>query len=73
MILVEERKKEMLRALDEGKRVYFLETRNSGKDEWLIGESEEEVERDVLYYYGMKELPQEWEIQEIKREILEGL
>ena len=69
-----ELKEEILEAIDFNRRhgktlsIYFLDTGDARNDEWLIGESEEEVKRDVLYYHDLAVLPKGWGIKEVKIE-----
>jgi hypothetical protein len=61
-------KKEIKKAISEGKKVFFLDTGNAGEDDILIvepEESREDVLADVLAHHEMAELPEGWTLKEI--------
>lgn len=59
-------KREILRALAEGKEVYRLKS-DAGTDH-LIG-SLTECQNDVMAYYGLEEMPSYWALTKVDRPI----
>jgi len=49
-----------------GTKVFRLDTGNNGEDDVLLGENREDVLRDVLSHHEIKELPEHWELSEVR-------
>jgi hypothetical protein len=54
-------RQEVMKALQEGKKVYILDTGAAGQDDVLIGTREECV-ADTLAFFGLDELPEDWKL-----------
>ena len=68
MIINQEKKQELIESIKQGKKVFFLETENSGHDEWLImddDQTEKDLKTDICYFHGIEEFPSTWELVEM--------
>ena len=50
------------KAQKEGKSIYHLDTNGFGEDVYLISDNHRDALSDVLSYYDIEELPEDWSL-----------
>jgi len=60
--------KEILKAVQKGKRIFALDTGTDGEDDTLIG-TYEKCLADTLHHFEIDRLPEHWELTEITKTI----
>lgn len=60
-------REQIIDTLERNIPVYELDTADHGEDDVLIGDFQECL-RDVLYYFGLECLPEDWNLRRIGRD-----
>ena len=60
------------KAQKEGKSIYYLDTNGFGEDTYLISDNYKDALSDVLSYYDIEELPEDWSLDLVDYNIYVG-